>query len=356
MRRGARLAPLSFLTDESDRQTQSQRRPRKREAKSLVLPQTEQHVTARTSRTPRIKARAWRPQCCWDLRRLRLPLRSRSDALYAAKGVLLTVAAFASLMLSSQFLFPSPRTPLSSRGERRRSLEESVLSAYAVYSVVFHARLAATEVSSIHFAPRLSVNEQSIANQRDLGGLDIKFLETVALRLQRREIYHDFSQDRRYGDLMNDVEDEEYVESYYAFDDDDKRNPLVEWDDPDIHKEKRCRRTSWHRDLPIACNNMHEYDFPQSVLDGNTKYLGYVRCTGRRPLLELLFSPYSLIQMWNYKFKEPVPTARYIFPTCPVRLSYTKPTTGEPSTATMILSSCAWTPLSTKSCHGVRAS
>ena len=60
---------------------------------------------------------------------------------------------------------------------------------------------------------------------------------------------------------------------YYAFDDDEKRNPLVRWDDDSIQNEKFCRRTSWHRDLPIDCNRLHEYDVSGSFLVGETRYL-----------------------------------------------------------------------------------
>ena len=63
---------------------------------------------------------------------------------------------------------------------------------------------------------------------------------------------------------------------YYAFDDDVKRNPLVGWDDPDIQDEKQCRRTSWHRELNINCNSVHEFDLYTHFRSGDTKYLGYV--------------------------------------------------------------------------------
>jgi len=61
---------------------------------------------------------------------------------------------------------------------------------------------------------------------------------------------------------------------YYAFDDDEKRNPLDAWDDDKIQKEKKCRRTSWHRDLPINCNNVHEFNFEAHIRGGDTKFLG----------------------------------------------------------------------------------
>jgi hypothetical protein len=112
-----------------------------------------------------------------------------------------------------------------------------------------------------------------VAMHYDHGGLDIKILEDEKLRIQRREIFHDFKDDRGYEELINGPEDDDYVDNYYAFDDDFKRNPLLAWDDQEIHKTKQCRRTSWHRDLPINCNNLHEFDLEHRFRFGGTKFL-----------------------------------------------------------------------------------
>jgi len=58
------------------------------------------------------------------------------------------------------------------------------------------------------------------------------------------------------------------------FADDAARNPLVAYDDPNIQNEKQCRRTAWHRDLPINCNVIHEFDILTRFSSGDTKFLG----------------------------------------------------------------------------------
>jgi hypothetical protein len=108
----------------------------------------------------------------------------------------------------------------------------------------------------------------------DFGELDIRILEDKSSRQQRRQVLHDFHEDLGYSELLNEADDDEEVESYYAFDDDEKRSPYVAWDDPDIHERKKCRRTSWHRDLPINCNVLHELDVLDRMRTGEIRYLG----------------------------------------------------------------------------------
>jgi hypothetical protein len=125
---------------------------------------------------------------------------------------------------------------------------------------------------------KLSLREsQSLFNdddERDFGGLDIRFLEFGTSRDYGRAIYHDSYEDTGYEELWEATDDDENVEYYYAFDDDAKRNPLVMYDDPDIHLKKTCRRTNWHRQLPITCNTIHEFNFQGHVGIGDTKYVG----------------------------------------------------------------------------------
>lgn len=110
---------------------------------------------------------------------------------------------------------------------------------------------------------------------RDFGGLDIQFPSAQGMeRPFVRQIYHDFNEDKGYDELYEEADDDGDMEYYYAFDDDEKRNPLTMWDDPDIHLRKKCRRTSWHRDVPSNCNGMHEFDFFDRIRLGDTKYLG----------------------------------------------------------------------------------
>jgi hypothetical protein len=120
------------------------------------------------------------------------------------------------------------------------------------------------------------VSQIVFPNGFDFGGLDLRFLEDEAFRLQGRLIYHDFYEDTGYSELWDTADDDGDVDSYYAFDDDEKRNPFVMYDDPDIHLRKKCRRTKWHRESPITCNTIHEFDFQNHVQLGDTNFLGYV--------------------------------------------------------------------------------
>jgi len=86
----------------------------------------------------------------------------------------------------------------------------------------------------------------------------------------RRAIYHDFRLDKRKKKSIDSAD----VDQYYAFDDDAKRNPYTEWDDDSIQDRKRCRRTSWHRDLPINCNTVHEMDLELAVVKSKLEHIG----------------------------------------------------------------------------------
>jgi hypothetical protein len=138
-------------------------------------------------------------------------------------------------------------------------------------------RMSNPNVKSTTFhLPTSSQNKENQleALRRDVGGLEISIPEEESLRLQRRTIYHDFEEDEGYEDLQ--PEDDDYVDNYYAFDDDYNRNPLMAYDDTEIHKTKPCRRTKWHRDLPIDCNKLHEFDVESRMRRGDTSFLGYV--------------------------------------------------------------------------------
>jgi hypothetical protein len=108
----------------------------------------------------------------------------------------------------------------------------------------------------------------------DFGGIDVRLVEEKSSRQQRRQVLHDFHEDIGYVELLQEADDDEEVESYYAYDDDEKRSPYVNWDDPDIHFRKKCRRNSWYRDLPINCNVLHELDVLDRMRAGDIRYLG----------------------------------------------------------------------------------
>ena len=113
-------------------------------------------------------------------------------------------------------------------------------------------------------------------DKHDYGSLELRFPEYRTTQDNPRVIYHDSFEDTGYEELWYAADDDGSMESYYAFDDDEKRNPLVMYDDPDIHLRKKCRRTNWHRQLPITCNNIHEFDFQSRIGIGDAKYVGYV--------------------------------------------------------------------------------
>jgi hypothetical protein len=113
-------------------------------------------------------------------------------------------------------------------------------------------------------------------DKQDFGGLSLRFPEYHTSQDRGRIIYHDTYEDTGYEKLWNNADDDGSMDSYYAFDDDEKRNPLVMYDDPDIHLRKKCRRTNWHRRLPITCNSIHEFNFQSHIAIGDTKYVGYV--------------------------------------------------------------------------------
>jgi hypothetical protein len=126
--------------------------------------------------------------------------------------------------------------------------------------------------------PPMSLDEDSLldAMQRDDGGLFIFIPEDETLRLQPRTIFHDFEEDQVYQNLINGPNDDDWIDNYYAFDDDANRNPYMAYEDADLHKDKQCRRTKWHRDMPIDCNKMHEFDTETRFRSGDTSFLGYV--------------------------------------------------------------------------------
>lgn len=128
------------------------------------------------------------------------------------------------------------------------------------------------------YRPRpLPYNSKEYNDQRiiDHGGLDIHILEDMELRATvPRHIYHSFQNDVPYAQLISQPEDDDMNDLYYAFDDDVARNPYNGWVDDAIQDTKECRRTSFHRDLPINCNMLHEYDIQTQFRHGTTKYLG----------------------------------------------------------------------------------
>jgi hypothetical protein len=127
----------------------------------------------------------------------------------------------------------------------------------------------------VRTASRASVGAAAVGNESisdsddaepDYGGLDIGFFEEAGVS---RTIYHDPSLDETKRDRT--PEKEERVDVYYAFDDDERRNP---YNSRKSKKGQRCHRTKFHRRRPINCNSMYEMDFRSIVAAGNQDYLG----------------------------------------------------------------------------------
>jgi hypothetical protein len=78
---------------------------------------------------------------------------------------------------------------------------------------------------------------------------------TVIADAEIRQIMHDPQQSiRKEARTKNETEnDDDSVQSYYAFDDDYLRNPYQLWDDDQIQDKRRCRRVSWHRFVVLSC-------------------------------------------------------------------------------------------------------
>ena len=61
---------------------------------------------------------------------------------------------------------------------------------------------------------------------------------------------------------------------YYAFDDDENRNPYNGYEDPKEADQHHCRRVAWHRDVYPNCNEFHATDMVGISLDNGLSYLG----------------------------------------------------------------------------------
>jgi hypothetical protein len=118
----------------------------------------------------------------------------------------------------------------------------------------------ATKRTSIAIPTKLRRADALQTTLPDFGGLVIRIPEDESMRLDTRIIQHEFQHDLMYQNLISGPNDDDSVEGYYAFDDDNLRNPLRLYDDKEIHKTKRCRRTNWHRTLYSTCLTFHEFD------------------------------------------------------------------------------------------------
>jgi hypothetical protein len=147
---------------------------------------------------------------------------------------------------------------------------------------------------------------RQMARKSSYGGLVLMMLENVA---DGRVMFHDFSDEEQVdiiGSRRNASDNDDNVDYYYDFDDDALRNPLRGYDDDTIASKHRCRRTAWHRNVPLNCNMFHElgvaYDSTRSksVEDLEFTYLGYAfngcRASDRTSFVAAL--PYHLLLLF----------------------------------------------------------
>jgi hypothetical protein len=103
------------------------------------------------------------------------------------------------------------------------------------------------------------------------GGLNFLMLEEEG---EARRIYHDWTLGEGKRDRPRPTDDTN--DYYYSLDDDDMRNTYRGWSDDTLHKKKRCRRTSWHRNVPVNCNAFHELDVRTAAQHRGFRHVGYV--------------------------------------------------------------------------------
>jgi hypothetical protein len=168
-------------------------------------------------------------------------------------GILLVLTAFLLLVMTTSHSRLVRRFGSSYRPLGGSRLVETVQIAFRDVSLV-------RPPTSIVNPTKLRRADDLQTTLPDFGGLVIRIPEDKLKRLDRRVIQHDFQHDLMYRNLISGPDDDDDVEGYYAFDDDNARNPLLKYDDREIHKTKRCRRTNWHRILFGNCLIFHEYD------------------------------------------------------------------------------------------------
>lgn len=183
-----------------------------------------------------------------------------------------------SLNVSNGHLFSSVPRSRSELSARKRG----PISALAAKSFVMLNRNGTNPKANrpLQLPAKLGSAQRREAMRLDHGGLIIRFPEYDddeegrQQQQHKRQIYHNLGADIGHELIFNGPEDDDYIEFYYAFDDDAEKNPYNGYDDDSIANEKKCRRTSWHRTLPINCNMLHEFDVLRQFRSGDAKFVG----------------------------------------------------------------------------------
>lgn len=114
----------------------------------------------------------------------------------------------------------------------------------------------------------MSVEVVSQSLSRDYGKLRISFLQDGQAE---RTIVHDRTSEMF---TIRAGTGDDFFDFYYAFDDDEERNPYNTYRNESYIKTHQCRRTSWHRKIKQDCNTFHEFDLLSHVRALHGSYLG----------------------------------------------------------------------------------
>lgn len=181
-----------------------------------------------------------------------------------AKGLL-----FCGLLLFSLFVV------VYNSGSRGAWMESSLFSHVHVVNTNLKVTIPFSGSRAIgRPGPFLSTKEDYY--EPEYGNLDFYFIKKD--RVARKITYSINHRFRKAGSIRREskryANDKTY---YYAFDDDEKRNPIHGWghyaEDHDP-TEYHCRQTAMHREQFPTCNDFHALDFGMYASLGLGKYLG----------------------------------------------------------------------------------
>lgn len=126
----------------------------------------------------------------------------------------------------------------------------------------------------VHLPPRMERTKNSHLSVPDFGGLN------MTQRIRTTTINIMYGPDDKVWESFQAPEDESLLEEnrydwyYYAFDDDEIRNPYHGHRDKTKAKTHHCRRVSWHRDVFPNCNEFHATDLRYLAEQESVSYIG----------------------------------------------------------------------------------
>lgn len=210
--------------------------------------------TVNTCAAIRFKQAPHRRQHSDDCKRVLWRIFPQCDRFFLCSAIVkISVVTTFLLLLVVQWAEPNAFSP------RRRKL--SVLSIAHNFQLSFPVQKTKLPKSFFNLPAPFDDLQRRVSSFRHHGGLhietNVKFSDSGIL--STREISQDYRDTLGYEALVSPAEvnnESDDVQGYYAFDDDLKRDPHADFDHVDTGGRPKCRRTSWHRDLPINCNNV----------------------------------------------------------------------------------------------------